>query len=298
MKIILNNTEMVFGSKPKTAEEFVELYAAKATISSGNKTTLTSFIQSLMDGNLWSAVSHFFPMLGGMDGYKYEINPSVKQTEWAAVNGTYWDSTKNSIKADTSRALAGEGTPILLNDFDWHNGTILYGVAPVPTNILITSAVESTSQHNAYFGDIVDYGLSIKPVSYGNGVPAFGTPRGIFGYNNTSIWETTAGWNVANFTGEIFGMSLKSKAEGALLFVKPYNNDTLYKGSQILNDEEMACNKLKVILGYNHTSADAGKDYNIHFLMTFNRSLTSSEMETVIGLLKQLQVDLGRGVTN
>lgn len=66
-----------------TADDYVEEYKKLATsISSEQENALKAFIGSLISDGLWSKVLHFYPLLGGINQYKYDVKDVRNQKEW------------------------------------------------------------------------------------------------------------------------------------------------------------------------------------------------------------------------
>lgn len=104
-----------------TADDYVEEYKKLATsISSEQENALKAFIGSLISDGLWSKVLHFYPLLGGINQYKYDVKDVRNQKEWnTPENGTSWDSVRNAIYTNIPGQSLGK--PLELTDVDEGN---------------------------------------------------------------------------------------------------------------------------------------------------------------------------------
>lgn len=114
---------------PGTAEEWVDNFSDVVTLTSSEKNALTTFVDTLMNNNLWDSVRDFFPMLGGIDGYMKSLKRPNGAPNWnAPSNGTTWDSTRNAPYL--SLPGLAKGTPLVYDGdekFNTQNATFIFG---------------------------------------------------------------------------------------------------------------------------------------------------------------------------
>lgn len=95
-----------------TGADYVSQYSLLATeVTAPQKTSLTTFIDTLIANSLWDKVSNCFPMLGGINGYKFDCKDLRNQKTWSLpVAQTTWDTNRNAPYV--SAAAAGNSTDL------------------------------------------------------------------------------------------------------------------------------------------------------------------------------------------
>lgn len=105
----------------KNADYYVSNYAKLSTnVTIEQKTALLAFVTTMIESGIWAKVLRFFPMLGGIDGYIYDVKSPKTTPIWAFPGtGLSWDSTRNAPYLSLSGFAAGiplEFTGLNVND--------------------------------------------------------------------------------------------------------------------------------------------------------------------------------------
>lgn len=275
-----------------SASDYVTEFSKLATISENDKTHLTTFIQTLMSNNLWDKVVKFFPLVGGLNGVKFDIKDVFNQVDWSVMSATTWDEDKNSILTAVQANQTGKAISC---PFDWNNGAVFVGGKPMFSKEIIYPKVFTSSEiFNPYYQNNVDNGLDIVPLGGGNGIPNIGTPRG---YIENTSWVFKDGYIGLNTrtAGGIYAFNFKSSGDVIDAYIKIYGGSSYYATASTFKGEQKSTDHLEAVIGNTAPgSGTYGASQNIHFLLICNTALSKEKTKIVVDALEVLQEGLGR----
>ena len=276
-----------------SASDYVTEFSKLATgIKETDKTNLTTFIQTLMSNNLWNKVVKFFPLVGGLNGVKFDIKDVYNQVDWSVMSATTWNEGKNSILTAVQANQTGKAISCA---FDWNNGAVFVGGKPMDNKEIIYPRVFISSDSiNPYYGDTVDNGLDIVPVGGGNGIPNIGTPRGYVRNTSWVFEDGNVGLNTRT-AGGIYAFNFKSGENVADVYIKIYGGKSFYATASSFEGEQKSTDHLEAVIGNTAAGSNTyGTAQNVHFLLIFNTALSKEETKIVVDALEVLQEGLGR----
>lgn len=255
-----------------TASDYVNEYSKLATsVSSEQKVNLVTFVETLMNNNLWDKVKCCFPMLGGMDGYNKDLKDVFNQRVWNAPEaGTSWDSTRNAPYLN----LPGNamGTRLVIENMDKTNSSFLFSAKLKRTKIATLIGenyvyIDSSGRHSYSF------------------ISLLGTSNGGYNYPN---WDTgiknenVSGYSYQAQANNIYMVTLNKGTNS--LFVCS-NSDTLLTGGTDITPESEVTDASFAFGNFyaaqQAAPADDTLNGTMNMFIAFNSALTKEEWKIV-----------------
>ena len=290
--ITVSNPLRTITFAPETAEEWVNNYADVVTLTSGEKSALTTFVDTLMNNNLWGSVRDFFPMLGGLSSYMKSLKRPTNAPNWnAPTNGTTWDSTRNAPYLSLPGLAVG--TPLIYDDdemFDTQNATFIFGCK---------HARASGGGFAFIFKDYVYGGGSVESIlntlQYAAVVDNTSIPRW-YPINTNTLPDEYHYYNGKNAC-YVFTASFGS--DNATLYTKTdnYSNDFINSVSALTKETK----RVSFAFGaYYAGEAEAPNPYSLNGIMcsfiSMDKAVTQEEANIISDALYTLDESLGRHV--
>lgn len=277
---------------PSTAEEWVDNFADVVTLTSGEKNALTTFVNTLMNNNLWDSVRDFFPMLGGINSYMKSLKRPSGAPNWnAPSNGTTWDSTRNAPYL--SLPGLAKGTPLVYDGdekFNTQNATFIFGCK---------IARASGGGYNFILKDYEYGGGSVESIMINLKYNALVSGTSMPKWLPIDVTSVPAEHNYSGNKNNTFVFIASLGSSNASLYVKTNNNQNdLISTVSALTE---ATNRVSFAFGgYVAESATAPNRDSLNGIMcsfiSMDKPVTQSEADIIADALYTLDDALGRHV--
>lgn len=257
-----------------TGKDYVTQYANLCNnLSENDKDLLIRFIDDLISYGIWDCISNFYPLLGGLDGYMYDLKNVYNQKSWKIPSTTTWNSEKKSLNF---KGLGKEDGKALELPFDWQNGGIILGYERTGGRYIIDQEFRYTAE------DSYEHGIKIDTSSINGGSKALITPRG-------TIMGTS---KVGALNNGIWGVFFDT--ENIITARMHYGSDLYYLFTEATNKTEYS--NISIALGGYYDEVITGMTFigNIHFILVCNSNLSESNVKILFDKLYILQKNIGR----
>ena len=277
MDIFIKNSKVTFLKKaPKSATEIVSDYANIVTLTSTEQTALVTFVQTLINNEVWDKIKAVFPMVGGLDSY-YKDLKRAEVNSFRSNEVVSYDKNHTSLYVDTTNSTS----------YYPHVGTVVDGDIDHMSVILSAKVLKqdgnaSIIQLNSDYSELIA-GISRKTNLAG------------------TDWVTR--WTFDKDFGNSVDFKVSYYAESNYINCLTINdlNVTSYNKSgddNISKTTDTFAMKFSTKTGYTHIPVWIGGYYNsmqcFYKCLIYADYLTEDEVGIVINAVKALNVALGR----
>lgn len=152
MDIFIKNSKVTFLKKaPKSATEIVSDYANIVNLTSIEQTALVTFVQTLINNEVWDKIKAVFPMVGGLDSY-YKDLKRAEVNSFRSNEVVSYDNNHTSLYVDTTNSLDSyPNVGTVDGDIDYMSVILSAKVLKQDPN---ASVIRLTSDHNRLIAGI------------------------------------------------------------------------------------------------------------------------------------------------
>lgn len=264
-----------------TGQDYVNQYSLLATaVTAPQKASLSTFIDTLIANSLWDKVSNCFPMLGGLNGYKFDCKDLRNQKTWSLpVPYTTWDAVRNAPyvvpQYDVAPTNTAQGVAVPLSGVNNSNFCLLYSNK-------IRSSGESHLSQMRFSDNTVGSQLSNK--SGGAIYPRWNTSPGAININGYSPLNSNT--FVLNY--------LNGVGSGQL---KPASEPVFNLGVASAITKTISSVQLSLSFDVVATSLSSSAFYgNANMFVVCNTGLTDTEIGIIANAIHTFNESCGRNI--